>query len=198
MTPVWLWGGLQEQKPFGEMVEFECPALPEEGKELSEACSGPWDLSQSRCPGCALACLGCAAGREQLWRLLDARRWAPPARHLPASLRAAAGATPRSLTQRGQSSRAPQVSPSTGPRHGSPSGPRRRDRALSCYPTCLNWQRDCQSEGLHTSPAEGGGAANGISPSFQGLANKPWISWVVVFVGLFFKIPSRPQDKQHF
>lgn len=125
-------------------------------------------------PGCALA----RRARNSSRSLRGAWHWAHT------SLQAAGQEQEQQLS--------PTVSPSMGPR-GSASAPWRSNRALSCYPACLSWKRNCQSKELHTSPARGGGEANSIfSLSFQGLGNKLWICWVVAFCSFF---QSHPDDR---
>lgn len=162
---------------FGGMEGFEPPAIPEEaspvGRRWQRCAQGPGSCPTPAVPAVPSLAGGCVAGREQLRE--DAGCLALGSR-LPPSWRAGAGAAPR------PGSAVRTAEPQRCPRHGTTRlccCARGSDRALSCYPTCLSWKRDCLSEGLHIAPAGGGGEANSISPSFQELVNKPWICWVV-------------------
>lgn len=154
---------------------FEPRAFPEEGSPAGrrwQGCAqGPGTCgTPGLCPR--------SAGTEQLPE--PAGRLALGS-HLPASCRAGAGAT---------------AEPHSVPLHGTTRVcfcTLESNRALSCYPACLSWKRNCQSKELHTSPARGGGEANSIfSLSFQGLGNKLWICWVVAFCSFF---QSHPDDR---
>lgn len=167
MTPVWHVGWFGFSKNRSHLVKWwDLSLLPSQKKGALWEGAGRGVLrapgpAHSRCPRCALACRGMCGGQGTApgGCGMPGAGLAPPCR---LEGRSRSNTAP---TQRGQDSRAPQGSPSMGPRE-SASAPRRSDRALSCYPT--RSKRDCQSEGVHTSPAGGGGEANSVFSQFSG------------------------------
>lgn len=158
----------QEQKPFGEMWDLS-PLPSQKTGALWEGRGGgvlrPQDLSHSRCPAVPSLCRGMCSRQGAA---PEAAGCLALGSHLPASLRAGAGATPR--PRRVVSTAKPHRCPPPWGPPGSASAPRKSDRALSCYPTtCLGWRRDWQSEGLHTSQQEEEARQIASLPVFRGL-----------------------------